>query len=86
MVVNTFSSSLGGDSIAHNPSPAEQIPRAEILNSNLDSYFLHVQGGLAKFIGHGKIIGNFFENLRHHLINRLHQWKLLRSRSFISSE
>ena len=63
MVVNTFSSSLGGDSIAHNPSPAEQIPRTEILNSNLDSYFLHVQGGLAKFIGHGKIIGSFFENL-----------------------
>ena len=68
MVVNACSSSLGGDSIAHNPSPAEQIPRAEILNSNLGAYFLHVQGGLAKFFGHGKIIGNFFENLRRLLI------------------
>ena len=86
MVVNAFSSSLGGDSIAHNPSPAEQIPRAEILNSNLDSYFLHVRGGLAKFVGNGIMIGNFFENLRHHLINRLHQWKLLPFQSFISSE
>ena len=86
MVVNACSSSLGGDSIAHNPSPAEQIPRAEILNSNLDAYFLHVQGGLAKFVDHVKIIGNFFENLRHHLINRLHQWKLLFFQSFISSE
>ena len=68
MVVNACSSSLGGDSIAHNPSPAEQIPRAEILNSNLDAYFLHVQGGLAKFFDHGKIIGNFSKNLRHLLI------------------
>ena len=68
MVVSDCSSSLGGDSIAHNPSPAEQIPRAEILNSNLDAYFLHVQGGLAKFVGHGKIIGSFFENLRSLLI------------------
>ena len=86
MVVNACSSSLGGDSIVHNPSPAEQIPRAEILNSNLDTYFLHVRGGLAKFIGHGKIIGNFFENLHHHLFDRLHQWKLLPFQSFISSE
>ena len=68
MVVNACSSSLGGDSIAHRLSPAEQIPRAEILNSNLDAYFLHVQGGLAKFVGHGKIIGSFFENLRSLLI------------------
>ena len=86
MVVNACSSSLGGDSIAHNPSPAEQMPRAEILNSNLDAYFLHVQGGLAKFVDHGKIIGSFFENLRRLLINRLHQWKLLLFQSFISSE
>ena len=84
--MNACSSSLGGDSIAHNPSPAEQIPRAEILNSNLDAYFLHVQGGLAKFVGHGKIIYGFFENLRRLLINRLHQWKLLLFQSFISSE
>ena len=68
MVVNACSSSFGDDSIAHNPSPAEQMPRAEILNSNLDAYFLHVQGGLAKFVGHGKIIGSFFENLRRLLI------------------
>ena len=68
MVVNVCSSSLGGDSIVHCLSPAEQIPRAEILNSNLDAYFLHVQGGLAKFVGHGKIIGSFFENLRRLLI------------------
>ena len=86
MVVTACSSSLGGDSIAHNPAPAEQIPRAEILNSNLDSYFLHVQGGLAKFVGHGKIVGNLFENLRRLSINRLHQWKLLLFQSFISSE
>ena len=86
MVVNAFSSSLGGDSIAHCLSPAEQIPRAEILNSNLDAYFLHVQGGLAKFVGHGKIIGSFFENLRRLLTNRLHKWKLLLFQSFISSE
>ena len=66
--MNAFSSSLGGDSIAHCLSPAEQIPRAEILNSNLDAYFLHVQGGLAKFVGHSKIIGSFFENLRRLLI------------------
>ena len=84
--MNARSSSLGGDSIAHCLSPAEQIPRAEILNSNLDAYFLHVQGGLAKFVNRVKIIGNFFENLRHHLINRLHQWKLLLFQSFISSE
>ncbi len=84
--MNACSSSLGGDSIAHCLSPAEQIPRAEILNSNLDAYFLHVQGGLAKFVGHGKIIGSFFENLRRLLINRLHQWKLLLFQSFISSE
>ena len=86
MFVIACSSSLGGDSIAHNPSHAEQIPRAETLNSNPDAYILHVQGGLAKFVGHGKIIGNFFENLRRLLINRLHQWKLLLFQSFISSE
>ena len=86
MVVNACSSSLGCDSIAHCLSPAEQIPRAEILNSNLDAYFLHVQGGLAKFVSHGKIIGTFFENLRRLFINRLHQWKLLLFQSFISSE
>ncbi len=68
MFVNASSNSLGGDSIAHCLSPAEQIPKAEILNSNLDAYFLHVQGGLAKFFGHGKIIGNIFENLRRLLI------------------
>ena len=84
--MNACSSSLGGDSIAHGLSPAEQIPRAEILNSNLDAYFLHVQGSLAKLIGHGKIIGSFFENLRRLLINRLHQWKLLLFQSFVSSE
>ena len=86
MVVNACSSSLSDDSIAHHPSPAEQIPRAEILNSNLDAYFLHVQGGLAKFVCHGKIIGSFFENLRRPLIYLLHQWKLLLFQSFISSE
>ena len=84
--MSASANSLGGDSIAHCLSPAEQIPRAEILNSNLDAYFLHVQGGLAKLIGHGKIIGSFFENLRRLLINRLHQWKLLLFQSFISSE
>jgi len=68
MFVSASANSSDGDSIAHNPSPAEQIPRAEILNSNLDAYFLHVQGGLAKFFGHGKIIGNIFENLRRLLI------------------
>ena len=66
--VNTSSNHLYGDSVAHNPSPAEQIPRVEILNSNLDAYVLHVQSGLAKFFSHGKIIGNFFENLRRLLI------------------
>ena len=66
--MSASANSLDGDSIAHNPSPAERIPRAEILNSNLDAYILHVLGGLAKFFGHGKIIGNFFENLRHLLI------------------
>ena len=86
MVVNACSIYLGGDSIVHCLSPAEQIPRAEILNSNLDAYFLHVQGGLAKFVGHGKIIGNFLENLRRLLINRLQQWKLLLFQNFISSE
>ena len=84
--MTAWSISLGGDSIAHCLSPAEQIPRAEILNSNLDAYFLHVQGGLAKFVSYGKNIGTFFENLRRLFINRLHQWKLLLFQSFIFSE
>ena len=66
--MNASSNHLYGDSIAHNLSPAEQIPKVEILNLNLDAYIFHVQGGLAKFFDHGKIIGNFSKNLRHLLI------------------
>ena len=66
--MNVSLNQLYGDSIAHNLSPAEQIPRVEILNLNLDAHILHVQGGLAKFFGHGKMIGNFSKNLHHLLI------------------